>query len=126
MSCPVALIGPSVTPISVDHKAREHRRPGEVPRWVHAKRLDRNRNGIRNRTWPPSYLRCSAMQTIRALRAAALLVRIRLAPRRLSAGGHPAHRPRHLPQQLRTPKASSLDATPGTELPAISSTPVSR
>src|SRR5450759_1397784 len=33
---------------------------------------------------------------------------------------------RHLPQQLRTPKASSLDATPGTELPAISSTPVSR
>src|SRR5664280_1099396 len=87
MSCPVALIGPSVTPISVDHKAREHRRPGEVPRWVHAKRLDRNRNGIRNRTWPPSYLRCSAMQTIRALRAAALLVRIRLAPRGLP---HPA------------------------------------
>src|SRR5664280_3248763 len=33
---------------------------------------------------------------------------------------------RHLPQQLRTPKAPSLAAPPGTELPAISSTPVSR
>ncbi len=39
---------------------------------------------------------------------------------------HPCLDPRCYPQQLRTPKATSFDATPSTGSPVMSSTPVSR